>query len=271
MPTNINAVARCTTSDMHHYLRIACTTATTAGALIRQQFHQPKDIRKKGSINLVTATDIAAEALIVKTLQRETPHLPVMAEESAQPLAVRGQPLYWVVDPLDGTTNFAHGIPHFAVSIALFQDERPIVAAIYQPILEELFVASLGGGAWCNDQPMRVTSTDQLINALIATGFPYDIEHTLPQVMAQLGRVLPAVRDIRRAGAAALDLAYVACGRLDGFYEINLQPWDSAAGWLLVTEAGGRLSDFSGGPYSPFATQTLATNGAIHTALQKLL
>lgn len=271
MHTINNALAGCTNTETKHLLHIACATACSAGSLIKQRYAQPHVIRKKGSINLVTETDLAAEALIVECLRRETPTTPTMAEESAHALSLRGQPLYWVVDPLDGTTNFAHGIPHFAVSIALLENERPKVAAIYHPMLDELFCASLGGGAWLNDRPLSVTKTDQLINALVATGFPYDIEHTLPKVMNQLGRVLPAVRDIRRAGAAALDLAYVACGRLDGFYEINLQPWDTAAGWLLVTEAGGRLSDFTGAPYSPFIPQTLATNGLIHTALQNLL
>jgi myo-inositol-1(or 4)-monophosphatase len=176
-----------------------------------------------------------------------------------------------VVDPLDGTTNFAHGVPHFAVSIALLEDGMPKVGAIYHPMLDELYCASLGGGAWLNARRVAVTHTDELINALVATGFPYDIDQTLPEVMRQLHQVLPAVRDIRRAGAAALDLAYVACGRLDGFYEINLQPWDTAAGWLLVEEAGGRLSDFIGAPYSPFGTQTMATNNRIHSALLQLL
>lgn len=271
MQTFANALAGCTTPEIAQLLQTACDTALAAGSLIKQRYAQPHQIRKKGAINLVTETDLAAEALIVERLRRQTPAIPIMAEESEQSLALRGQPIYWVVDPLDGTTNFAHGIPHFAVSIALLADEHPKVAAIYHPMLDELFCASQGGGAWLNDRPVAVTTTDQLIDALVATGFPYDIDTTLSQVMAQLGRVLPAVRDIRRAGAAALDLAYVACGRLDGFYEINLQPWDTAAGWLLVTEAGGRLSDFRGAPYSPFVPQTLATNAAIHPGLQHLL
>ena len=270
MHTINNALASSNT-ETQHLLHLACATALQAGSLIKQQYAQPHDIRKKGTINLVTETDLAAEALIVECLRQKTPDIPIMAEESPKTLNLRGQPLYWVVDPLDGTTNFAHGIPHFAVSIALFEHEQPKVAAIYHPMLDELFCASLGGGAWLNDRLLSVTKTDHLINALVATGFPYDIEHTLPLVIDQLGRVLPAVRDIRRAGAAALDLAYVACGRLDGFYEINLQPWDTAAGWLLITEAGGQLSDFNGAPYSPFQPHTLATNGLIHTALQNLL
>jgi myo-inositol-1(or 4)-monophosphatase len=266
-----HALRHCAFPQLQRFLSIACSAAITAGQLIKTRFHQPHDIRMKGTINLVTETDLASEALILETLARETPAIPIMAEESAQSLGVRSQPLYWVVDPLDGTTNFAHGLPHFAVSIALLEDGIPKVGAIYQPMLDELYCASLGGGAWLNARRVSVTSTDKLINALVATGFPYDIDQTLPEVIRQLHQVLPAVRDIRRAGAAALDLAYVACGRLDGFYEINLQPWDTAAGWLLVEEAGGCLSDFIGEPYSPFGTQTMATNNRIHSALLQLL
>ena len=266
-----HALQRCTTPELQRLLSIACTTAISAGQLITKRFNQPHDIRMKGTIDLVTETDLASESLILETLAQETPVIPVMAEESSQSLAMRSQPLYWVVDPLDGTTNFAHGVPHFAVSIALLEHGRPTVGAVYHPMLDELYCASLGGGAWLNDRAATVTQTDQLINGLVATGFPYDIVETLPEVIRQLQRVLPAVRDIRRAGAAALDLAYVACGRLDGFYEINLQPWDTAAGWLLVEEAGGRLSDFNGAPYSPFGRQTLATNGRLHASLTQRL
>jgi len=265
------ALTRSQTMELRQLLHVACATAQTAGQLIRDRFHLPHDIRMKGVIDLVTETDLAAEALILESLARKTPDIPVMSEESAQSRTVCSRPRYWVVDPLDGTTNFAHGVPHFAVSIALLEQGRPTIGAIYHPMMDELYCASLGGGAWLNDHPVKVTQTDELIKALIATGFPYDIEHTLPLVMGQIERVLPAVRDIRRAGAAALDLAYVACGRLDGFYEINLQPWDTAAGWLLVEEADGKLSDFNGAPYSPFVPQTLASNGRLHTDLLRLL
>ena len=266
-----HALAHSPTAELKQLLQVACSTALSAGRLIKDRFHQPHDIRMKGVINLVTETDLAAEAHILEKLSKETPEIPVMAEESAQSRAVCSRPRYWVVDPLDGTTNFAHGVPHFAVSIALLEQARPLIGAIYHPILDQLYAASLGGGAWINERRMTVTLTDELIRALVATGFPYDIDQTLPLVIQQMERVLPAVRDIRRAGAAALDLAYVACGRLDGFYEINLQPWDTAAGWLLVEESGGRLSDFNGAPYSPFVPQTLASNGRLHAGLLQLL
>jgi myo-inositol-1(or 4)-monophosphatase len=265
------ALHQCISLERQRFLDVACATALAAGQLIRDRFHQPHDIRLKGAIDLVTETDLASEALILDRLAKLTPDIPVMAEESSRSLSLRSQPQYWVVDPLDGTTNFAHGVPHIAVSIALLENELPKVGAIYHPLLDELYCASLGGGSWLNEDRVQVTQTPELISALVATGFPYDIEHSLPTVLRHLSRVLPRVRDIRRAGAAALDLAYVACGRLDGFYEINLQPWDTAAGWLLVEEAGGRLSTFEDSPYSPFVPQLLASNNRLHSALVQLL
>lgn len=266
-----NALRHCPTEELRQLLTTACTTALSAGKVIRSRYHQPHTIRMKGAIDLVTEADLASESLILSRLGEATPHIPVMAEESSPELSVHDQPRYWVVDPLDGTTNFAHSLPHFAVSIALFEAGQPLVGAVYQPIADELYCASLGGGTWLNDEQVHVTGTRETINTLIATGFPYDVEHTLETVLRHMQRMLPAVRDIRRAGAAALDLAYVACGRLDGFYELNLKPWDVGAGWLLVTEAGGQLSDFSGQPYTPFGTQTLASNTQVHADLVRLL
>ena len=266
-----NALRHCPTEELRRLLTTACTTALRAGEVIRSRYQQPHTIRMKGAIDLVTEADLASEALILECLGEATPNIPVMAEESHPALSVDSQSRYWVVDPVDGTTNFAHSLPHFAVSIALFEHGHPLVGAVYQPIADKLYCASLGGGTWLNGQQVHVTDTKETINALIATGFPYDVEHTLEEVLHHLRRMLPAVRDIRRAGAAALDLAYVACGRLDGFYELNLKPWDVGAGWLLVTEAGGQLSDFTGQPYTPFGPQTLASNTHLHKELVRLL
>jgi myo-inositol-1(or 4)-monophosphatase len=265
-----SAVNNCTKSELRHLLTAACRAALTGGQIIRERYNQPHAVTMKGAINLVTETDLASEAAIVASLQRDTPTIAIMAEETTDSHHRTADRL-WVVDPLDGTTNFAHGFPHFAVSIALLDREAIQVAAIYQPMTDELFCASTGGGAWLNDRAIRVSQTDRPIEALIGTGFPYEIEQTLADVLRQLAAVLPRVRDIRRAGAAALDLAYVACARLDGFYEINLQPWDTAAGWLLVEEAGGRLSDFCGHPFSPFVPQCVASNGRLHPQLLPLL
>ena len=265
------ALKRCTNITQAQLLTTACRAALTAGLLIKDRYNRPHDIAMKGTINLVTETDLAAESAILASLTKDAPGIPVMAEESESTHRLTDARPIWIVDPLDGTTNFAHGFPHFAVSIALIDQGQPLVAAIYHPMLDELFCASKGGGAWLNGAPISVSAADQLINALVATGFPYEVEQTLPIVMRQLAAMLPRVRDIRRAGAAALDLAYVACGRLDGFYEMNLQPWDTAAGWLLVEEAGGCLSDFAGAPFSPSVPQTLASNGRLHQALLQLL
>lgn len=264
-----NPLSHCTDNEHRKLLTAACRAALAAGILIKKHYDQPHAITMKGAIDLVTDTDLASEAIITASLNTDTPDIPVMAEETTATHAVEADRL-WVVDPLDGTTNFAHGFPFFAVSIAFFDHGRPLVGAVYAPLLDELFCAVKGSGAWLNNRSIAVTDTGRLIEALIATGFPYDIEHNLPDVIRQLEAMLPKVRDVRRAGAAALDLAYVACGRLDGFYEINLQPWDTAAGWLLVEEAGGQLSDFSGGPYSSFLPQILASNGALHLQLLQL-
>ena len=265
------AVANCPSAEQARLLNAACRAALAAGAILRDRYEQPHDITLKGAINLVTEADLAAEAAIVALLAAATPEVAVMTEETAATHSLERSGRFWVVDPLDGTTNFAHGFPLFAVSIALLDHGRPQAAAIYLPILDELFCAVRGAGAWLNGRTIRVTDTAELIASLIATGFPYEVERTLPAVLRQLAAMLPRVRDIRRAGAAAVDLAYVACGRLDGFYEMCLQPWDTAAGWLLVEEAGGRVSDFSGAPYSVFQAEILASNGKIHDGLQTLL
>ncbi|MDX9834306.1 MAG: inositol monophosphatase family protein [Desulfobulbus sp.] len=265
------AAASCTSSDQRHLLTAACRAALQAGAILRARYEQPHEITMKGTINLVTEADLSAEEVIVALLSAETPGVAVMTEETEATHSLEQSGRFWVVDPLDGTTNFAHGFPFFAVSIALLDNGRPQAAAIYLPILDELFCSANGAGAWLNGQPIRVTDTTKLIASLVATGFPYEIERNLPQVMRHLGAMLPRVRDIRRAGAAAVDLAYVACGRLDGFYEMCLQPWDTAAGWLLIEEAGGRVSDFAGSPYSVFHPEILASNGGLHDCLQALL
>ena len=261
-----NSLSLCTENEHRTWLAAACRAALAAGDLIRERYEQPHTITMKGAIDLVTETDVAAEAIITASLTADTPGIPIMAEETKASHATAAERL-WIVDPLDGTTNFAHGFPFFAVSIALLDRGRPMAGAIYVPLRDELFYAVRGCGARLNDRTISVTGTNRLIEALVGTGFPYQIEATLPTVIRQLKTLLPLVRDIRRAGAAALDLAYVACGRLDGFYEMNLQPWDTAAGWLLVEEAGGTVSTFSGTPFSPFASDILASNGGLHHQL----
>ncbi|MCL2790300.1 MAG: inositol monophosphatase [Desulfobulbus sp.] len=265
-----DSLSLCTENEQRTWLAAACRTALAAGSLIRERYEQPHTITLKGAIDLVTETDVAAEAAITASLAADAPGIPIMAEETKTSHATVAERL-WIVDPLDGTTNFAHGFPFFAVSIALLDRGRPMVGVVYAPMLDELFYAVRGCGARLNDGTISVTGTSNLIEALVGTGFPYQVEATLPVVIRQMQALLPLVRDIRRAGAAALDLAYVACGRLDGFYEMNLQPWDTAAGWLLVQEAGGLVTTFSGAPFSPFSPDILASNAALHRQLLELI
>jgi len=170
----------------------------------------------------------------------------------------------WIIDPLDGTVNFAHGFPMFCVSIAFEAEGRLEYGVVFDPLREELFEAIRGQGATLNGQPIRVSKTDRLDRALLATGFPYDIRERLPGTLARLGRMLGLAQGVRRGGSAALDMCYVACGRLDGFWEEHLKPWDTAAGLLLITEAGGRITTFSGGPYELTSPNIVASNHLLH-------
>lgn len=267
-------IERCLVGCDHHIgakLRTGVAAALEAGAIIRDLYERPHQVRMKGAIDLVTEADIASEKSILAALNIGFPGDKVLAEESSSDYKNIPSGPVWIIDPLDGTTNFAHGFPYFCVSIAYTVDKVSLVGIIYCPVLDELFLALKGGGAWLNGKPIKVSGRELLIESLVATGFPYDIQENIELVMSQLGRVLPGVRDIRRAGAAALDLAYVACGRLDGFWEINLKPWDTAAGQLLVTEAGGQVTAFNGGHWSPYVPEILASNGCIHDFLSELL
>ncbi len=257
--------------ELASYLLAGCRAALAGGSIVKDLYNKPHSITMKGEIDLVTEADVASETAIVASLEQDVQGVEVMAEESAGKDLVEPEGLSWVIDPLDGTTNFAHGLPVFAVSIALLENGTPIIGAIYCPMQDELFCAIKGCGSWLNGEPIRVTKTASLIQALLATGFPYNIHDNLETILRQIKAVLPRVRDIRRAGAAAVDLAWLACGRLDGFWELELKPWDTAAGWLLVEEAGGRLSDFSGSKYSCFGRETVASNGILHSELLKLI
>ncbi len=252
-------------------LRTAALAAMEAGILIREKYANPHQIRMKGAIDLVTEVDIASEKAILSILEQRYPEDTLLSEETNADYEKIPDGSVWIVDPLDGTTNFAHGFPYFGVSIAYSVNRKSKVGVVYCPVHHELFCAWQGGGAWMNGKRITVSRKDTLIQSLVATGFPYDIENNLDLVIKQLQRILPRVRDVRRAGAAALDLAYVACGRLDGFWEMNLKPWDTAAGQLLVDEAGGSVTDYRGDEFSPYFPEVLATNGHIHQLLTELL
>lgn len=252
-------------------LKTAAETAIKAGETIKGFYGRAFTIRQKDEIDLVTEADLAAEELILAALRPAFPDASFLAEESSNDASILPQGPTWIIDPLDGTTNFAHGFPWFCVSIAYAEDGEIKAGVIYAPMLDELFIACRGCGAFINGFPMSVSQTPSLQSSLLATGFPYAIKEHCASVMATLAAVLPHVQGIRRAGSAALDLAYVACGRLDGFWEIMLKPWDTAAGLLMVQEAGGTVSDFCGRDYILGMAEITASNGALHTALLEKL
>lgn len=239
-----------------------------AGQVVREQWNDAKKIELKGRIDLVTQTDLAVERLLKIELPLLLPGSTVLAEESHATL-VPGE-LTWIVDPVDGTTNYAHGLPMVAVSVALWHEGRVVLGAVHAPMLGELFWAVRGQGAFLNGASIAVSQERVMQSALIATGFPYSFYAEIDQVMERFRRVLLASRGIRRMGSAAIDLAYTACGRFDGYYETGLKPWDTAAGWLLVKEAGGRISALEG-DYGLASHMIVASNGLVHEPLLGLL
>jgi myo-inositol-1(or 4)-monophosphatase len=232
---------------------------------------RPSRIDAKGtSANLVTDVDRRAEAAVRAVLERETPDIPILGEEDGG--AAAGSDARWIVDPIDGTTNFVHGFPFYATSIALEVEGRSVVGIVVDHPRDKRFEAVLGGGATCDGARLAVSSAGSLAEALVATGFPYDRSVRVEALLRPVGAVLKACRGVRRAGAATLDLAYVAAGALDAFFESDLGPWDVAAGTLLVTEAGGRVTrhDGTAGAVGPVCSP-LATNGRLHDAMVALL
>ena len=239
-----------------------------AGRVVRDQWNDPRQISFKGRIDLVTQTDLAVEKLLCERLPELLPGSTVLGEESHTSL-VPGD-LTWIVDPVDGTTNYAHRIPMTAVSVALWRQGRVEMGAVYLPVLEELFWAVRGQGAFLNGETISVSGEDAMQRSLIATGFPYSFYTEVDEVCERLRRVLLASQGIRRLGSAAVDLAYTACGRFEGYYETGLKPWDTAAGWLLVEEAGGRVTALDG-EYALGSHMIVATNRAVHDELLTLL
>lgn len=250
-----------------------------AGRLILKNFEKPRRVMFKDSpINLVTEVDQAADRLIQRILGDAFPAHDRLTEESVPGrLDARFR---WIVDPLDGTTNFAHGFPQCAVSIALEERlgadrGRVLVGGVYDPFRDELFWAARGRGAWLERggrrRRLRVSATPVLQRSLLLTGFPYDRRERVDLYLSYVREFMQRIQGIRRAGAAALDLCWVAAGRVDGYWEWRLKPWDSAAGALIVEEAGGRMSDFSGRAFSPYGEQTLATNGRIHAEMLRVM
>ncbi len=247
-------------------LKVAIEAAQKAGDLLRQGFGTSFKISKKGGKhNLVTEYDHAAEKMIIQTISEHFPSHGFLAEESGQ--GKKGDVL-WIIDPLDGTVNFAHGIPVFSVSIAATQGEEILCGVVYQPITEELFTAEKGNGAYLNGHRLRVTKTTDINDAFLATGFPYNVDQNPLHCIDTFSHMTKKGIPIRRLGSAAIDLAYVAAGRFDAYWEVSLQPWDLAGGKLLVEEAGGKVTDYDGKPRPLLGTgPVLATNGRLKLEL----
>lgn len=254
-----------TTADLQRWLDIATEAALSAGGVLRSYWGKLQEVENKGRPgDLVTAADRASEAEVLQILQR---HLPtdhnILAEESGAQRR-SDSPYTWAIDPLDGTTNYAHQYPFCAVSIGLLVDGKPRLGVVYNPILEELFRAASGSGASFNRLPMQVSTTEHLANSLLVTGFAYDRRETIDNNYAEFCHFTHLSRGVRRGGSAALDLAYVACGRLDGYWERGLSPWDLAAGVVLVEEAGGQVTAYDQSNFDIWSGKILASNGRIH-------
>lgn len=240
-----------------------------SGDIVRRQWREERRVRHKGRVDLVTQTDLAVESFLKERLAALAPGVDFLAEESSEPGA-RPAGDCWIIDPVDGTTNFVHRIPQVGTSVALWREGRVALGVVNVPMMDECFWAARGRGAFCNGNPVAVSDEPDLQQCLCATGFPYDVDRKLADVLERLRLMLPATQGMRRIGAASVDLAYVACGRLDVFYELGLKPWDMAAGWLLVEEAGGRLTAPSGAAYG-FGEEVVASNGRVHEAACALL
>ena len=252
------------------FLEVAVEAARRAGALLLEHRGAALTVSTKSSpINLVTDIDRGAEALVVDTIHGHFPGHSILAEEGGA--LERSHTHRWIVDPLDGTTNFVHGLPLFAVSVALEVDGRAVVGVVFDPNLGECFTAERGRGARVNGVPLRVSSTATLGESLLATGFPYDVRAAADNNLAEHAALTRRSRIVRELGSAALSLASVAAGRLDGFWELGLGPWDVAAGALLVEEAGGRVTSLEGGPVDPATPAVVASNGTIHDEIIRTL
>lgn len=256
-------------TNWQQHLDIAVDAARTAGRFQRYRFASALDVTLKGDKNLVTEVDQESERLIVDHLLAAFPDHGIVAEEGEYPQGAA--PFRWIIDPLDGTTNYAHGFPWFCVSIGLESAGEMVAAVIFNPLHDELFTATKGGGAFRNGQRLHVSTRSPLRDSLLGTGFPYDCASDPANNFDNFIAFQKAARGIRRAGAAALDLAYVAAGRLDGFWELKLKPWDVAAGILLVREAGGAVTTFDGTAYDVCNHRIVASNGLIHKEMTAML
>jgi myo-inositol-1(or 4)-monophosphatase len=255
--------------NIDEFAAVGTEIARRAGKYALDRFRTDFSVEHKGAINLVTEVDIAAEEMIVTRIREMFPGHSILAEEKNS--ETRGGTCTWVIDPLDGTTNYAHGFPFFSVSIGLEISGDVVLGIVYDPVRDELFTARKNSGAFCNDEPLHVSQTGSLDAGLLATGFPYDIRTSEQNNLENFCAFALRCQGIRRTGSAAIDLCYVAAGRLDGFWESKLNPWDCAAGYLIVSEAGGFVTDYGGGPPSIYKPEAVASNGRIHQQMLDVL
>jgi len=248
----------------------AVAIAREAGAILLEGYGRTHTAERKGTIDLVTEYDRRSEALILARVREHYPGHGVLAEESGAAPATASD-VRWVIDPLDGTTNFAHNYPFFCVSIGVEVAGRVVSGAIYDPVRDEMFAASLGGGATLNGAPIRVSSIDRVVDGLIVTGFPYDVREYPDRHLGPFRAFLTRAQAIRRDGSAALNFCYLAMGRFDGFWELRLSPWDVAAGALIVSEAGGRVTRWDGSAFTVEGREVLASNGSLHDEMMAVL
>jgi len=254
---------------MDELLEFAIHCALESGKIQTEHFQKTFAIHHKGDINLVTDVDFACQSKIIERIEKHFPHDDIISEEKAN--AFDGTRNRWIIDPLDGTTNYAHGYPFFCTSIAYEEKGVITLGVIYNPIFQELFCARKGQGAYLNSQSIRVSHVTELKQSLLSTGFPYDLATRKRNNVNHFVRFLYHSQAIRRDGSAALNLSYVACGRFDGFWELSLNPWDMAAGYLMVTEAGGIVTSFNGETFSIYGEEIVASNGLIHESMLNVL
>lgn len=258
------------TIDLEHIKNTGIAAAYGSAKILRGHLGRLASVQKKGPKDLVTEADLESEKYIVDQIRSKFPDHDILAEESDGQNHVDSD-FRWIIDPLDGTTNFAHQVPIFSVSIAFAVSGEIRVGIVLQPVSGELFTAVKNKGAWLNGQAISVSECPSLAEALLVTGFPYDVKKDSALYMARFEKMLTAAQGIRRLGSAALDLCFVACGRFEGFWENNLKPWDTAAGCLIAEEAGGRITDFSGNAYTIDKPEILAANRPVHDEMRAIL
>jgi myo-inositol-1(or 4)-monophosphatase len=254
---------------MLSFLDTALDAAKCAGEILLRSYEKPKEIEFKGDVDLVTEMDRASEQLIVEKILSQYPNHSIVAEESGEQKT--GSEYRWIIDPLDGTTNYAHDLPFFSISIALEYRKEIIAGVVYDPVRPELFYAEKNRGAYLNGKSISVSRVNDLNRALLVTGFPVKKREEAERNIRVFREFTMRSQGVRRFGSAALDLCYVACGRFEAHWEFRLHAWDTAAGSLIVTEAGGHITDFGGDSFSPFGTETLASNGKVHGAMIQVL